>query len=402
MRLAFLLAMVAGCVPATGTILEVQGPMGTTSTAAGIATLELVVAYSSFCDRWVQDHSASRMKVSVAGRDLDKRPYDFFVEPSHQTNLAQPVYLAVLAWSATGELLGEATFGTHPFDKDKVYKHQARVALFDASVRRPGGPQYVASDGCVCVPGEPWLGTALPGSTCDSRVITSFARLGDTAGCDLTPKGAPLPVPVCDGQRYRDEPINRHLPCWANDASGACRMTQRRCADHDGQAWAEECITSSADPMWPQGSPLCSRYLACEQTACGDVTGCLLASFSTTVNVSCTVRLDSTGPGETIRPCPGTTWKTPLPTMAGQSCLAGVVQGIAQPPFTLGLGANGAAAATATVCPLVFQIDAIDAPYPMAVPTDKTVEIVVGDRLMRVTLTPEIGCNGTEPSLVCH
>ena len=64
----------------------------------------------------------------------------------------------------------------------------------------PGAPQYAASDGgCVCAPGEPWVGDG-SGAGCDTRVITSFDRLIDTAGCELTPKGAPLPVPVCDGQ----------------------------------------------------------------------------------------------------------------------------------------------------------------------------------------------------------
>jgi hypothetical protein len=395
------LLVMTGCVPATGTILEVQGPMDMTSTAAGIATLELVVAYPSFCDRWVQDGSASRTRVNVAGRDLDKRPYDFLVAPSHQTDLAQPAYLAVLAYDANGLLLGEATFGEHPFDKDKVLKRQARVQLFDASVRKKGGPQYVTGDGCVCVPGEPWLGTAT-GQGCDQRVITSFDRLGDTAGCELVPKGAPLPVLACDGQQYRDEPTDRLLPCWASDGGGACRMTTRRCADHDGQAWAEECVTGGGDFALPAGSALCSRYLACAQTACGDVTSCFSASLGMPINVTCMVRVDATSqPGDRIQPCTSTVWKGALPMMAGQSCVAAMVQGVAQPPYTVGLNSNGAAQATVTTCPLVLEIDDIAVPYPMAVPA-QTVDLVVGDHLWRVTLEPVLGCNGPQPSLVCR
>jgi hypothetical protein len=404
MRLALALVMVAGCVPATGTILEVEGPMGTTSTAAGIATLELVVAYSSFCDRWVQDQSASRTKVSVAGRDLDKRPYEFLVAPSHQTDLTQPAYLAVLAYSATGELLGEATFGRHPFDKDKVYKHQARVRLFPASVRTPSGPKYVAGDGCVCVPGEPWLGTAT-GRGCDTRVITSLARLGDTAGCELTPTGAPLPVPVCDGQHYPNEPPDRALPCWAADGTGACRLKTRACADHDGQAWAEECVSDGGDFAMPAGSQLCARYLACEQTACGDVTGCFVQSLGTPQNVACTMRIDpATGMGQPIKPCTGASWRAAIPPAASQSCVGTVVQGTDQPPFTLGFAVAGGTTAqsTGTQCPLLFQIDNIDAPYPMAVPSGKIIDVVVGERLLHVYLNVVLACAGSEPSLVCH
>jgi hypothetical protein len=399
---ALAFVVVAGCVPATGTVLEVQGPMDMTSTEAGIATLELVVGYPSYCQRWVQDMSASRTRVSVAGRDLDQRPYDFLVAPSHETNLAQPVYLAVLAYSATGVLVGEATFGEHPFGKDQVYKRQARVQLFPATVQKAGGPQYVASDGCVCVPGEPWLGTAT-GSGCDQRVITSFARLGDTAGCEL-PAGEPLPVPVCDGQRYRDEPLNRALPCFASDGNGACRMRTRRCADHDGVAWTQECVTDGGDLAVPQGSSLCSRYARCQETACGDVTGCLVASFTPDV-ATCTVRIDpATAPGQAIRPCNGAAnWAAPFAGVVGQSCVAALVQGVAQPPFALGLDVNGAAQALATTCPLGLVIDNISSPYPMAVPLGRTVDIIAGEHLLRVKLNVQLDCGapGT-PTMECR
>ena len=401
--LALALLLLGGCVPATGTIVEVQGPDGMASTAAGIATLELVVAHPSWCERWVQDTTASRMRADVTGRDLDKRPYDFYVAPSHQTDLTQPVYYAVLAYSSTGQLLGEATFGTHTFDKDKVYKHQARIGLFDAPARAAGGPKYVAGDGCVCVPGEPWLGTAT-GTGCDPLVITSFDRLVDTAGCELTPKGAPLPVPACDGQTYPNEPVDRQLPCYALDGNGACRVTMRHCADHDGQAWADECATADTDVMAPSAT-LCARYLACEQTACGDVTGCLVAAMGAPVAVTCTLRVNPATPmGQPVKPCPGGKWQATFPMQAAAACDAAVVQGVDQPPFVLGLTIAGMMAAqpVATACPLGLQIDSIDAPYPMAVPTGKTFDVIVGDRLARVTLNVALECPLGEPSLSCR
>src|SRR5438445_651142 len=97
---------------------------------------------------------------------------------------------------------------------------------------------------------DPWVGA---GSTsgCDTRVITSFDRLVATAGCELTPKGAPLPVPVCDGQPYPNEANDRAMPCWAADPGGGCRMTARNCRDTNGVGFVEECTTGSNDALLP-------------------------------------------------------------------------------------------------------------------------------------------------------
>ena len=57
MRVTGCLLIVLGVVGCnqTGLLLEVGGPNGTTSTAAGIATLDFVVAHRSWCERWVSD-----------------------------------------------------------------------------------------------------------------------------------------------------------------------------------------------------------------------------------------------------------------------------------------------------------------------------------------------------------
>lgn len=404
-RLAIALLVVVGCVPSTGLIVEVQGPDGVTSTQAGIAQLDFVVAHPSWCERWVGVPPAMHTKVSVAGRDLTKKPFDFRIDPSHQTDLSAHVYVAALAYDASGNLLGEASFDSHPLAKEMVLKRTAKIFMFNKS--GANAPRYVADDGCVCAPGEPWVGTG-SGSGCDTRVVTSFARLIDTAGCELTPKGSAPPVPVCDGQQFLDEPTDRELPCWATDGQGACRVTTRRCADQNGVAYTDECHTGNNDTMLPAGSMLCDRYLACEQKACSDVLGCFRAAFGQRGTLKCTLRIDpTTTPGEKIRPCAGAgAWSFALSqTITGSNCIAAVVDGVNQPPWTLGLappgGAAGAARPLASACPDVFQVDAIDARYPAAVPDTKEVDLVVGEHLIHVIITVERSCANGGPSLVC-
>ena len=178
----------------------------------------------------------------------------------------------------------------------------------------------------------------------------------------------------------------------------------RTCADHDGKAWTTECDTDSGDAMAPSAT-LCSRYLACEQTACGDVTGCLVAAMGAPLAVTCTLRVNpSTPPDQPIKPCDGTKWQTAFPGQSTANCDAAVVQGVDQPPFVLGLAVAGMMAAqpVASACPLGLEIDSIDAPYPMAVPSGKTFDVIVGDHVARVTLNVELSCPAGQPSLACR
>ncbi len=400
--LVAVVALVAGCVPDTGELVEVRGPANETSLAAGITTLDFVVAHQSSCGRWVGVAPANHTRVDVKGRDLTKRPYDFLIEPTHQTNLDDLVYVAALAYADDGRLVGQATFGAHPFAKDKVLKRVQHLGLF-GSASVAGGPKYVAVDGCVCAPGQPWIGTGT-GTGCDVDVVTTFARLGDTLGCEL-PAGEALPV-KCDGQQYPNEVPNRDLPCWAADGNGVCRLGVRTCADQDGFAYDSECNTGGNDPMAPSNA-LCAQYLACEQTACGDVAGCFTSAFTTSANVKCTLRVDPTTlEGAPIKPCGSDmTWTAALPgsSATDMSCLATVVLGTQQPPLTVGLvqAMTMGAQTRATSCPATLQIDAIDAPYPMALPATETVDLVVGDTLTHVTITIVQECSATDPSLVC-
>jgi hypothetical protein len=380
-HVALTLLLVAGCVPETSS----------------------VVAHPSYCGRWVGDATANHTRIKVAGRDLSKNPYDFLIKPTHQTDLSQPVYVAALAYDDAGQLLGEASFDAHPFSHGQVLRRRARISLFGAA-SQPDGPKYVTSDGCVCVPGQPWVGTG-SGTTCDRQVVTSFARLGDTAGCELTPKGAPLPVPACDGQLFGDETNQRALPCFAADAAGACRVTTRSCDDQFGVAYGSECTTDDGNPALPSAT-LCAQYRKCQQDPCGNLIGCFEAAFPARRNVACTLHVDpTTKPGDKIQPCSGGTWKAELPGGATTSpCLATLIEGVAQPPFTIGLVAamQMGAQALSTDCPTTLQVDALEALYPMALPTSKAFDLVVGEELVHVTVTIELSCpSGGVASLVC-
>lgn len=405
MRRALVVALlVAGCAPETGVIVEVQGPEGGgSSTEAGITRLDFVVAHPSWCERWVGVSPPNRTTRDVTGRDLSVKPYAFEITPSHTTDLSDLMYVAALAYDANGTAVGEASFGAHPLSHGDVLERSSQIYMFHDVAA--GAPQYAASDGaCVCTPGEPWVGDG-SGSACDTRVITSFDRLIDTAGCELTPKGAPLPVPVCDGQLYMDEPGDRNLPCWNKDGAGACRVTTRHCSDQNGVAYTEECNVGDTDTMLPADTALCERYRTCQQQACGDVIGCVRGMFTQTMNVKCTLPIDpTTGPGEAIRPCANGSWSAALPNAATatQVCISAMLDGTQQPPYHLGFAAAGATAprTLTTTCPNTLVIDSIDAPYPDAVP-NKEVDIVMGEHLVHATITVVRQCVDGALSLVC-
>lgn len=398
-------AAAAGCKPETGLIVEVKGTLGGGSTTqAGIAKLDFVVAHPSWCERWVGVAPANRTTRDVSGRDLAKKPYQLEIEPALTTDLSEQLYAAALAYGADGTLLGEASFDAHPLAEGEVLERHAELFLFGDSA--PDAPKYVATDGaCVCAPGEPWIGDGT-GAGCDTRVLPSFARLIDTAGCELTPKGAAPPALVCDGQQFLDEPADRDLPCWNRDAGGACRVATRRCADHNGVAYAAECGVDGTDLMLPAGSALCDRYRACQQTACGDVIGCVRAMFTQRTMFKCTLPIDPTTlPGEAIRPCPnGGSWSAVLPTQTtgGPMCPAAMLDGVAQPPYRLGFAVAGKSdpQVLASSCPNTLVVQKIDAPYPAAVP-DKELDIVTGEHLAHVTFTVVRACTDSLRSLVC-
>ncbi|MGZ3408443.1 MAG: hypothetical protein ACXVAN_18460, partial [Polyangia bacterium] len=194
-------------------------------------------------------------------------------------------------------------------------------------------------------------------------------------------------------------------PCWNNDAQGACRVATRHCADQNGVAYTDECNVDGTDTLLPTGTALCDRYRACQQTACGDVIGCVRGMFTQKSAITCTLPIDPTSaPDQPIRPCMGGSWSATLPTTAtgGTTCLAAMLDGVEQPPFHLGLAVAGKTGAQvlASTCPNTLVIDKIDAPYPDAV-LDKQFDLVTGEHLAHVTIKIVRQCTDQLKSLVC-
>src|SRR5207247_4634569 len=109
-----------------------------------------------------------------------------------------------------------------------------------------------------------------------------------------------------------------------------------------------------------------------------------------------------TAPNQPIKPCADSPWKATLPlgVTSTTTCPAALLEGVQQPPFTLGLAAamQTAGQALSTTCPTTLQIDAIDAPYPNAVPETKELDVVAGDHLAHVTIAVVTECVAGAPS----
>jgi len=397
-RLAALLSvLLAGCGQ-TGMLLEV----GANAAMTGVSQLELIIAHQTQCERWI-DETSPHLRVSVDGRNLQKSPYALMIHPSHFTDFEAPIFALALAYDANGQLIGGASFDSHRFVKGSIEKFHADLALRGAS---PDGPKYVTDDGCVCLPGDPWIGTGT-GTGCDPLVVTSFARYADTAGCEL-PAGHLQPTTqVCDGQSY-DEPTDRDLPCFARrtvNGQKTCRAHVRVCRDRDNVAYGDTCDAADNDPVLPSDT-LCAAYLACEQQPCNDLMACMRATVLSPATFTCTLRVDpTTQAGKAIRPCAlGGPWQTPLePTATGAGCVATVIEG-QQSVLTAGfLETSGTGPATvqtiATRCPPTFTVDKIDVNSPAEVPESFDLDVTLGDHLAHVKIDVVRACDG--PSLTC-
>jgi hypothetical protein len=385
----------AACAPQTGLLFEVQGPMGQSSVDAGITQLRLVVAHESYCERWITDQQASMLTVKVAGRDLERDPITILLTPDHQTSgivnynneQPDPLRVIVLAEAGDGSLIGVAAFDPHPFVYEEVRKYSAPVVLIarnDAS--------YLASDGCVCVPGVPLIGTS-SGTGCDQDQPPSFARLVDTAGCEL-PAGAKLPIDVCDGQLYPGESKNRDVPCFAN-TQGACRAGHRICNDQGGRAYDRECVPDSTDPALPSGV-LCDGYLGCEKTACADPGTCLLASTAGHRPLHCTLPVNPNLVNGATAPCDGGSWSYTFAGLSGAACVGTMLDGMRQGPATIGWKKDATTpdpVLVSSLCAPTLVVGRLDA-KPDQLPTQLEFALSLGDAIYDVTLSFEVVCNG--------
>jgi hypothetical protein len=400
-RAALFALAAAGCGQETGLLLEVGGPDGKSSVEAGGVALELVVAHPSWCERWVQDLSASRTRVDVSGRDLGQHPYRMLVRPVHLTDIDEPVRAMALLVDGAGRVIGQAQYGEMRWSAGEVLLHRARVELL-ARGAEPDGPVYATDDGCVCLPGQPWVGLGT-GAGCDARIPTSFDRLVDTAGCELPPGRTTLPVPVCDGQLYPGEVADRQLPCFAAGAASACGVGVRGCRDQGGVAYETECVLQATDPALPSAA-LCDAYLGCERQACSDVIGCFRSAL-TPLELDCQLRVDRALGAAGVQPCPfDGAWRAVLdPQATGAGCVAAMLEGVAQPPFTVGLATAGVTSveAVAASCPPTLGVEKIDVEQLELLPESFDVHFTVGDHLIHAKVHVAVGCSAA-PSLVCQ
>jgi hypothetical protein len=401
-----LVPLMLGCGAETGLVLEVTGPAGTTSVAAGVTALRLLVAHPSYCDRWVLDETASSSAlIDVAKRDLTKSPYQILLRPVHVTDLSQPVYVEVLALGANQQLLGRAAFGQLDWKLGEVRRYTAALNL-PSLWSQPDAPKYLASDGCACLPGLRSLGTGSQ-TGCDLSIPTSVDRLADTAGCELPPGSTKLTVASCDGQTYPNETPGRELPCFRSltrNGQTSCHVGHRTCQDHDGVAYTDDCQPGAADPTLPSDA-LCKAYLDAEQDACGDVLKRFtdgITAAGALVQKHCTVHITKPAAGAMPDICGGRT-RAPLQVGSG-TCVGTMLDNIDQPPFVIGFSRSLTDTAQPLVqlpCPLELQIDRLVVGAVDAVPSSMEVYVTVGDQLVLVRLDVVVGCTLLVPALVC-
>jgi hypothetical protein len=391
----WLLLLLSGCTNKVGFLLEVKTHQ-VSSIDRGVQKLELVMAQQSFCGRWVEDKSASHVTVDVSKRDLGKNPYTFLVEPVQATDIKAEVVPIVLARGAGGQLLGEAGFGALHWSVTDGVRQYAATLQFLSRGSQAGGPVYVADDGCVCLPGQPWMGTGSQ-SGCDPKVISSFDRLQDTKGCELPQGFQSLPI-ACDGQQYPNEVTDRQLPCFAN-VNGACRVDTRNCHDSDGYAYDQECVPDPAAPSLPD-STLCDAYLACERNPCGDLIGCFTQK-TTPEKHFCTLRIALTN-DTAMHPCADGQWLATLATTA-DACPAAMLDGTHQPPFNIGFRVpNQTEVQPVGSCPLQLAVDKIDADNYDQVPYSFQFFATIKNKLVLFHVDVVLGCQDAVPSLICQ
>ena len=392
----------AGCAPATGVHRRGAGAARRRARRrqAGIAKLDFVVAHQSFCERWVgvdagQRTARATSAAAISTKQAVRVPHHAV---AHDRSRRADVRRRAGLRRRRAASLGEASFDAHPFAHGKVLKRQSQIFLFADS--KPGGPQYVSGDGCVCAPGEPWVGNG-SGTDCDTRVITSFDRLIDTAGCELTPKGAPLPVPVCDGQLYMDEPADRALPCWASDDQSVCRVDDAPLRRSRTASPTPRSATSTArDTMLPADSALCTqlprlradglrrrhRLLARHVHADGEP------------QVHAADRSDDGAECSRFAPAPTARGRAALPTAAtgATACPAAMLDGVEQPPYRARLRRrrqDGRAGAGDGLPEHAGRSTRSTRPIPTRC-RDKEFDLVIGEHLTHVSITVVRECTG--------
>jgi hypothetical protein len=385
------LALACACNEKTGFLLEVQGPNGQSSIAAGIVSLRVLGTHASYCGREVFEDS-SAATYSVAKRDLSRDPLSILVQPDHETDLSQAVTPIVLALGADGGLLGAASFESQRFVFKTVTKFTARVGLYGDA-----GATYLTGDGCVCAPGLPLIGNG-SGQGCDVRIPPSYEALVHTAGCEL-PAGEVLPLGVCDGQLYPNEAMKRLLPCYASD-NGTCRVGTRTCYDQGGYAYNAACAPGNAGYALPT-TALCDAFTTCSATSCSDPLVCEKTAKTITHHaLTCTLPVAPAAVGDmnpVAQPCDDASdWSTVLgAALTGTACTASIIDGTDVGPFTIGWQMSGTTGpqVSSSQCPPTLIVGQAISP-PSALPAQQAFSVTIGDAIYDGTLNVSVGCPG--------
>ncbi len=377
------LLLAGACGPQTGLLFDVEGPNGQSSIAAGIAALEVRLAHATYCDRFVEDVDA-RVTVDVHARELATSPFELLVRPPHVVDLSDPILALALARDANGKLVGAAAFDPRPFALHEYREYSSRVALLAAPAA------YVTDDGCACVPGSAWIGSG-SGQGCDARVVPSFDAFATMSGCTLAPQSPESLGPVCDGQRYPltyySEPSPRSLPCFAS-ANGGCAIGSRTCRDDGGVAYAEQCTPDGNAPVM-QSSKLCDAYQHCDR--CGDLWSCFRGAIGPAIEYRCAVHLDPLKSSPS--PCADGAWRSAPLGQAGGGCQAAMLDGVDQPPYTIGFSSGSGDAASVAACPASIVIKDLSPDPNDDLSQPHELWFTVGDQLGHAVLTVVRDCS---------
>ncbi|HEX9104229.1 MAG TPA: hypothetical protein VF997_18595, partial [Polyangia bacterium] len=86
----------------------------------------------------------------------------------------------------------------------------------------------------------------------------------------------------------------------------------------------------------------------------------------------------------------------------GQLCQVAMLDGVQQPPYTLGFAVAGKSGPQllASTCPNTLVVQKLAAPYPDAVP-NKEFDLVSGEHLVHVTIEVVRECVAGALTLVC-
>lgn len=334
------LLLLGACGGETGLLFAITGD--------AMRTLEVEVGVERN-GLYVRDSRVSGLRVEVANRSLQARPYELLLRQPPDIDAPLRVRVLVLGWRAAangGEVL--ASFG---FSEPQRF---VGGAVLRRALRLQGAPaQLQTVAGCrVAAIGERRL-TLAPTDNLDCDAV----RRGDTPpDCnDGDARVFPGAPELCDG-RDTDcdgQPGPAQVPCFGRSGEGAaaaCRAGTRSCEGAEGQAPAGPCVADGAAP--PVSQLYCDASEACGVSV--DAQRCIEQRVSPT-RLTCTLQVTDTGLA-----CPGAAQVLSAPAEAS-ACEWRLIEAGA---FGAGLGTPGtlssAQCASALVVPETLALPASD------------------------------------------